>query len=229
MESWVVGTPSRDGRFCDGYLMGWASARGLAGGRLLHRGDSDIRRGRNKIAAAFLGATAAEWLFFVDDDIGWHADQVVRAMGHGVDLVAGLYPKKTADAVQRGLVWRNPGSEHPVVKDLIAVEGAGAGFLGIRRRVLETMANSVPRLRTNRSFYFDFFQQMADPLTGEYLSEDYGFCALAREAGFEVWADRMIRLTHDDGWRVWDVSDACGAENGPRNTRNDTDEGGKTP
>jgi hypothetical protein len=212
-ERWAVGTPSRDGRFCEGYVRGWASARGKASAWLVHRGESDIRRGRNKVAAAFLGderLADVEWLGFIDDDIGWHADQVLRGIGHGVDVWCGLYPKKTADAAQRGIVWRKPREEHPVIKDLVSVEGGGGGFLWIRRRVLETMAQTAPRLKTDRSFYFDFFRQMQDPETEQYLTEDYGFCALARRAGFEVWADRMIRLTHDDGWRVWDVADAVG-------------------
>lgn len=45
-------------------------------------------------------------------------------------------------------------------------------------------------------WFFDLFQCPIDETTRRYLSEDYGFSVLAKEAGFEVWADPTAKLTH---------------------------------
>lgn len=214
-ERWVLVTPSLTGRFCDGYVNGWASSagKGFFAGRIVHRCDSDHIRARNKPIAAYLGKEEFQdtaGVLFVDDDIGWHYDQAVRAAGHGLDIVGGCYPKKTDDPVQRGIVWRHPLSEHPYIKDVMGVKGAGTGWLLIRRRVLETLATAERMVRTDKGHYWHLFPEGPEPETLEWLSEDFGFCHIAREAGFDVWMDRMIRLTHDDGRRVFHCADACG-------------------
>ena len=38
-------------------------------------------------------------------------------------------------------------------------------------------------------YYYDFFKPGVDPLTKQYLGEDYGFCKLLKDAGVPITRD----------------------------------------
>jgi hypothetical protein len=83
---------------------------------------------------------------------------------------------------------------------------AGAGFLLIKRGVLERMAAAYPETRYTASHnqaspsaspnQYALFDCMIEPETGHYLSEDYTFCHRWRALGGKVWLDTQSRLMH---------------------------------
>jgi hypothetical protein len=44
--------------------------------------------------------------------------------------------------------------------------------------------------------FHQFFDTSIDPDNGVLLSEDFHFCKLARDNGYEVWAAPWVTLTH---------------------------------
>src|ERR1700739_2749309 len=60
----------------------------------LRDGDALITRARADLVALFLDDAAATHLLFVDADIGFEPDQVMRLIACGADMVAGAYPIK---------------------------------------------------------------------------------------------------------------------------------------
>jgi hypothetical protein len=73
-----------------------------------------------------------------------------------------------------------------------------SGFMMIRRDVLETLAKNHPEwehpdnIAESKLFgFFDF------ALTSEgYIGEDFLFCKRAIDAGFDIWIDPTIKLSH---------------------------------
>ncbi|HEX5380545.1 MAG TPA: hypothetical protein VFW47_18350 [Phenylobacterium sp.] len=186
-------------------------------------GDALITRARASMAAKFLAGQATH-LLFVDADIGFTPDQVFRLLDADRDLVGGVYPLKQVDwakarqaaldglkdiqAASVGYVVRfipSPTNSVEVDDDGFGpVAYVGTGFMLIKRRVVQAVAEAHPeltaRLRDLAGYAPDgavmMFETMIEAETGEYLSEDYAFCRRWRDLGGEVFADFHSRLTH---------------------------------
>src|SRR5215472_15332163 len=63
----------------------------------LRDGDALITRARADLVALFLDDPAATHLLFIDADIGFEPDQVVRLIECGADMCAAAYPIKRFD------------------------------------------------------------------------------------------------------------------------------------
>ena len=88
----------------------------------------------------------------------------------------------------------------------IEVRDAPAGFMLIARAVFDRLAEHLPDLRytpgpndeqaaAGRPHY-RFFDTLAEPGNGQFLSEDFAFCRRWREAGGQVFIDTRSDLTH---------------------------------
>jgi len=158
-------------------------------------GDSLVSRARNKVTGYFLSSDC-EYLMFIDSDITFAPEQInmLRAQEKGV--IGGIYLKKTLPY-------------QPVSNSFIEQEGnlqvmreIGTGFMMIHRSVFEKIREKFPERNFKRendepelkSGYYDYFG--VGVVNGRYLSEDYYFCHLAREAGFKIYYDPSIIVTH---------------------------------
>jgi len=171
------------------------------------RNESLVQRARNSIVAHFLASTA-DRLFFIDSDIGFSADQVLRLLSHDRDVIAGLYRKKRLDQVEFA-VNMLPGETAMRDPETGAVQCAAVatGFLCIKRNVIESMVQAFPHLHYHmpdgdgtpgnwRSHTYALFDCWIDPITRAYLREDYAFCSRWRAMGGEVWCDPGLILEH---------------------------------
>jgi hypothetical protein len=88
------------------------------------------------------------------------------------------------------------------------VKESATGFMMIKREVFTTIMNKFPHLKYKPDLRtgiegsnnaYDFFPvgcyKEKDGVT-RYLSEDYYFCRLAEECGFEIWTDLSTEITH---------------------------------
>jgi len=172
-------------------------------------GSSVVHKARNELAGHFLASDFTD-LLFVDDDMQWAPNDVLRLLGSDQPLIGGVgrmrCPKPNSDPSV--WCWRPLRDEAgDLVQDgmgAIEVRGFGAAFMLINRRVFADMVEAHPeRTRPGaadwtpelRAHYFEFFTQSETDEFGE-LSEDYGFCHRWRRLGGRVWADPTIRLGH---------------------------------
>ena len=189
---------------------------------LFKDGDALITRARASLVAQFLDDAAATHLLFVDADIGFSPEQVLRLIRCGADVCAAVYPIKRIDwdkvkavtqagrpnpaAAALNYVFEAPDPNAVVVRAGFAkVRYAGTGFLMVRRRALERMCAHYSNLRYQRDHSmeaatpsgnrFALFDCMIDQ-DGTYLSEDFSFCKRWSDMGGEIWADLDSRLSH---------------------------------
>jgi len=228
--SLTIGTP------CFGGQVSWLYAvsllklqkaftqRGWHINYLVQAGDALVTRARQTIVCHFLENPNSTHLLFIDADIGFEPEQVLRLLEFGVDVSAAVYPAKQihwdqmASAVQAGrsplesatlsyVVEREAGQEMTVRNGFVKSRYAGTGFLMIRRSVLEAMIERYPELRyTHENGPGDglagspwrsaLFNCMIDKATGFYLSEDFSFCRRWTDMGGEIWVDYTSRLNH---------------------------------
>ena len=188
--------------------------------------ESLITRARNSLAHDFLGSTATH-LMFIDADIGFNPQDIPRMVSADVDIICGLYPKKeinwveVAEAVKKGVspqeLQRHTGAfvvnlphgettKSGNINEPMEISNGGTGFMLIKRKVFEALANKVPSY-TNDMYHAvdtvrevkvikEFFATSIDEESNRLLSEDYHFCKIAREAGFKVYAAPWAHFTH---------------------------------
>jgi len=189
---------------------------------LFKDGDALITRARASLISQFLDDAKATHLLFVDADIGFEPEQVLRLLECGADMCAAVYPIKRIDwdkvrtTIESGR--SDPGAaalKYVVEVDdpnavtesggFVRVRYAGTGFLMIRRAALESMCTRYPQLRYKRDHSIDaatvsdnrfalFECMIADD--GTYLSEDFAFCKRWIDMGGEIWADLKSKLNH---------------------------------
>ncbi len=199
-------------------LMATASSSNMAFTLGLLGQDALITRSRNTLVASFL-ETSSTHLLFVDADIGFRADDVVRLVGHGKHVVGAPYPLRMnswgSAALQRlhagedvataALDYVGEPLSPPDRNGLMPATYAGTGFLLISRPAIEAMVNHYPELRCRHAHVASrdnarevpaLFDCLIEPSTRIYLSEDYAFCHRWRAVGGEIWLDTAIRLTH---------------------------------
>ena len=189
---------------------------------LFKDGDALITRARASLVAQFLDDPDATHLLFVDADIGFEPEQVIRLIECGADMCAAVYPIKRIDwdRVKTVIEQARPNPAAATLKYVFEVEDpdaviaragfvkvryAGTGFLMIRRHALERMCAHYPQLRYAGDHSMDaasasnnryaLFDCMIDD-TGTYLSEDFAFCKRWTDIGGEIWADLNSRLDH---------------------------------
>ena len=229
MRKLVVGTPCFGGSVSQAYLMSALKllkaepALGFELGFATLGNDALIARARSSIVATFLDDPAATHLLFVDADIAFEPEQVVRLMRCDKDVSAALYPVKTVDwqgvaerprgsgetLEQAGLGYVGAFCEGPALRregDFATAEYAGTGFLLIKRQVFARLIAAYPEtkykaihnfLGTRESAHFyALWDSMIDPGNGYYLSEDFAFCRRWRAIGGEIWLDLASKLAH---------------------------------
>jgi hypothetical protein len=140
-----------------------------------------------------------EQVMWIDSDIGFDPDDVLKLSAQPLPVCSGIYPKKGGRAIASNLL---PGSAQVVFGregGVIEIAYAAAGFLCIHRDVFLALQETLPLC--NETFdapFHPFFMPMVGSDKGKpwYLGEDFAFCERARRAGFKIYADTSIRLHH---------------------------------
>jgi len=178
------------------------SAAGLPVTAILREGDSMVARGRSFLASQFLEvATNCTDLVFVDLDLEWGGDELVKLCQYPVDIVGAAYPYKD-ESGNFPLRWPADGlmEEDYSIGKLWKVQAVTPGFMRISRKALDKITKDQPYLEFKDQGNKDgqrswmFFDNLHRP-TGIY-DEGYVFCERARQAGLSIYLDPDMNLTH---------------------------------
>lgn len=166
-----------------------------------------LDQARNKLVDQFLKTDCTDFLF-IDSDLGWDASKIPELIKRDEDILCGVYPFKLDEEGYPVRVFIDK-DEFPQTKgDLIRLAGAPTGMLRIKRHVLEKMIEkhqewNVKTFNIDGSIkesYNNLFhcEQVGDLWWGE----DYNFCRIAINDGFEVFAYPNIDFVHV-GRKAW--------------------------
>lgn len=188
--------------------------------------DSLINRARNQLVAKFMANPEFTHLLFIDVDLAFVPDDILKMLWHDKGIVTGAYPikeinwAKVEKAVKDGASKEslleksirfvvNPVSlgDNRVEVDngAISVYDAGTGFMLIKREVFEQMFAQYPELKYNDDTgllneeerkYSYALFNSYVDEDGRFLSEDYGFGRYWQKMGGKVWTDPSIELSH---------------------------------
>lgn len=180
--------------------------------------ESLVHRARNISVARFMQKTQASHFLFIDADIHFDPESVIRLLASDHDVSCAVYPKKVimweqaAAAIEQNkdlakasaaLVMNFKYAQTQIVNGFAEVLDGPTGFLMIKRQVFEKMFERYPELNCkndhqNRDFddYCAVFDCMIDPENRRYLSEDYAFCRRWQLMGGKIYADVTTTLGH---------------------------------
>jgi len=190
--------------------------------RLELYGESLVTRARNMLLAQFLEFAELygfTHLFWLDADVEWKPEAVLRLLLSYHDVCAGVYPHKQLLWPQEGLPQGmtrhqfedrfttypfNPVNNEVDDDGFCEVHVATAGFMCIKRQVFYAMMERYPDLNylpdgprgnPRQRFHWRFFDCIQDE-TNRALPEDYSFCRLWVGAGGKIYADANSMLNH---------------------------------
>ena len=183
--------------------------------------ESLVHRARNVSIGRFMQKTDCDYFMFIDADVEFDPEAVVRLIKSGHDVSVACYPKKVVmwdqakKAVESNderdmamlsssLVVNIGAQRREVVNGFVEVLDGPTGFMMIKREALEKMHEHYKETLTckndhqNRDFdeYCALFDCMIDPDTKRYLSEDYAFCRRWQQMGGKIYADCNTTLGH---------------------------------
>ena len=165
--------------------------------------DSIIQLSRDILTANFL-MTKHSHILWLDADIDWKAKDVLRLLSHDKDIVCGIYPRKRFP-IEYPIIWTE--DDKDVDEDgLIEIVGAGAGFLLIKREVMEKMVEAYPEKKyiapdaiQEKDQYLDLevYGLWDTYIENEVLyGEDMSFLKRWRAIGGKVFLDTEVYLKH---------------------------------
>jgi glycosyltransferase involved in cell wall biosynthesis len=182
----------------------------LRGGYLAQYGnEAGYDAARNKVARSFLDERDADWLWWVDSDMGWSFDSLERLMAcaHPTDrpIVGGLCfgNKPVADDGTNGQMFQmfptvyalderddkagfSPIYDYPV-NELIQVGGTGSAFVLIHRSVFQ---------RIRDRFGDTWYDRIPHPKNDVPFGEDLSFCLRAIAVDAPIFVHTGVRTNH---------------------------------
>lgn len=182
----------------------------ISHGLLTLTNSSLITQARSRIANFFINNTDHEYLFFLDSDIGFDPEDVLKLLSHKVHIVSGAYPMKIIPE-RYCIDILQPEQRNG---DLVKIGGNGMGFVIIHRQVFLNIAKQYPGLKYTPSDYNSDTSHTPAEMNNSYhyfaeyqtqksfMSEDKSFFHRARQVGYDVWLDTTIRLNHT-GYHIY--------------------------
>lgn len=182
--------------------LGELSKRGITwtytNGYASHVGDarevtlSGTQTNNIKNSQPLSGAVTYDKILWIDSDIAFTPEDVIRLYESDKDIISGAYllPGVCVAAYktlgQAGLSYETV----MALDDPIKIEGCGFGFLCVKQGVFEKLSRP-------------WFQQVIHTmeLDGEVIDfplmgEDLSWCKRVQQEGFEIWLDPKVKVTH---------------------------------
>lgn len=201
-----LATPAFDGRCHVQYMTSVVdlSQNLLSMGIPLHKhiatSCSLLEAERNRLLKHFLESNCSH-ILCVDSDLGFSSESVLKMLLHDEPMICGLYPARQ----ERCFIYRPLKQEdgafiaHPEGKPLLKMECVPAGFMLIKREVIEKLYEDNPDLmyqpkdKSHPPVCYLFQTLLKD---GEFWGEDLEFCNKVRASGFDIWVDPTVMFDH---------------------------------
>jgi len=223
----VFATPAFDGTVTLGYLTSMMRTtrvldeRGIKWEHATIGGDPYLAKVRNALVSAALQQFPDMTdLFFLDADLDWDPQAVLKLLDHPSEVAAAIYPKKM-DAPDFPCELVYEGAEivdgKPVGGSMVEKDGwykarkVPTGFLRIKRQVLEAMASVSGRYKDGTNggaLCWNIFEMGYSPDKeavdglGEWWGEDYAWCEKYVRGGGEIWVWPDAEFGHR-GPKTW--------------------------
>jgi hypothetical protein len=168
--------------------------------------ESLVQRARNGLCAKLMSNPAITHMLFIDADIGFDPESIIKLIVYDKDIISGAYPKKALPIAYNVNLERQTKVQGP----LYTAYTVATGFLMFKRQVYQALLDAYPDeryvddvglghqyepwLANIFAVYVD--QDKNSQAYKHLLSEDWAFCIRAKKLGYDLWVDSTIKLDH---------------------------------
>lgn len=164
--------------------------RRITFGYMFRYNESLITRARNALVHHFLYATEFTHLLFIDSDIGFDPDEVLKMVDADKDIICGIYPTKTINwnavhyAVKKGVpagqledyqanwvinfVKYGNGDQKVELSKPFEIYNGGTGMMLIKRRVFDKLKPKTKHYTMNENDHM--MASIKEKKVGDYFS-----------------------------------------------------------
>lgn len=171
-------------------------------------GNGLIADARGLMVARFLASDATDMLF-IDHDVVWSPETLLKLLDAPVDFRAGIYPSRS-DPISYAVRWcaEKPYLINDPETKMLEVAGVPGGFMMLSRTVAERMTAHYTDLNfycghaPNKTIcglfepYWLRDVEHAGVTCNVKLGEDFSFCQRWRDIGGKVWIDPDLTFGH---------------------------------
>lgn len=152
-----------------------------------HWSDGQITKPRN-------GEFTYDKIFWIDSDIQWGAPDFGALYHSDKDIISGcyLFPDRCTAVFTSIMSRMMTEQDLRRQKEPFKAAGIGFGFVCIKSGVFEAIERP----------WFSYLAPIEDYGVPMILGEDIAFCMNAKKAGFDIWVDPNVRLTHQKTGKV---------------------------
>jgi GT2 family glycosyltransferase len=140
----------------------------------------------------FHGSLTYDKLMWIDSDIAWNPEDVIKLYESDKDIISGAYLLASGEVVAYKELMRNAMSYDEVLalKETTQIAGAGFGFICIKSGIFEQMTR--PWFQSVQITTESDGKDWTFPIMGEDLS----WCHRATELGYSIWLDPSVKVQH---------------------------------
>lgn len=146
----------------------------------------------------------ADVIVFLDYDIGWRPETMLKLLETEGDVVAGTYRFKKDEEEYMSYV-KTDEDGYPIIRDDGCLEAGlvPAGFLKVTRKAIVKFMKGFPELVYGdpTAPHIDLFNHGAR--NGSWWGEDYSFCDRWCSLGEKIWLIPDIDLDHCSGDKIY--------------------------
>ena len=168
-----------------------------------------IHQARNYLTSVFL-TTDFTHLLFVDSDVEFEPEAVLRMLVAKKDVICTPYRVKSLDVNQKMYTVELKKDAPLEPGDLIEITAGPTGIMLIHRDVFKKIIEKFPELKIKNSvfpqpgpdheYYYNFFEFTFNE--GYAAGEDVSFCKLVQKTGFKLYAN-TASFTKHHGSYAW--------------------------
>ena len=168
-----------------------------------------IHQARNYLTSVFL-TTEYQYLLFIDSDVEFEPEAVVRMMVAKKNIVCTPYRVKSPDSTKHvyTVEFKDPKNILVLAEGLVEIEAGPTGLMLIDRKVFEKIIENrtdlkiinkaTPNAGKSHEFYYNFFDFGFKK--GYAMGEDVSFCRLVRDNDFKIYANIESPTSHHGGY-----------------------------
>jgi len=164
-------------------------------------GDPYICQARNALVKRFLASDCMD-MIFIDSDVGFPPDALLKLLSHDVQVVGAAYPYKSEEVGYPVSVHCNDQLQAMFNPDtgLIYAAMVPTGLLRINRTVFNTFMEKHPSMIGKDALTGDvewkFFQTGFLFGSREWWGEDTAFCKYCHQDKIQVWLEPNLSMQH---------------------------------
>lgn len=139
----------------------------------------------------------ADAIVYIDHDVSWRPEDLVKLIETEGDVVAGTYRFKKDEEEYMATIFTDADGRPTVRKDgCIRADKVPAGFLKVTKAAVQRFMRAYPELLYGDPdrYSVDLFNHGAHK--GVWFGEDYAFSRNWRDAGGEIWLVPDLNLDH---------------------------------